>query len=102
MLEKPLFPEPINFRRQFGDNDKPLWGKSFDQFSTIDRKEYDKQVRDTMLLLSDGNKELNFMANSLAKRITTRGLGRVAALEVMFRIGVLLNEISEAQNGGRI
>lgn len=101
MNRKPFFPEPINFRRQFGDPDKPLWGQSFDQFSLIDRKEYDKGVRETVLSLAGGDKELNQMVNNLTKRVTTRGLGRPQALEVIFRIGVLLNEIDMVQKGGR-
>ena len=93
-----LHPEP---RRQFNNPDRQFWGRSFEQFSAIDRKEYDDAVREVTMSLADNDKSIGRITSDFSKQFKARGgkrgLGKKGVLELMFRIGVLLNEIDEAR-----
>lgn len=96
-----FIPEQIKLRRQFNNPDRPLWGQAFDQFAAIDRMVYDQEVKDSVVLTATGDRSISRIASDFSKSYVAkggkRGLGKKGALELMFRIGVLLNEISEAK-----
>ncbi len=102
-MNSPLFPEPkrLEFRRQFGNPNRPLWGQPFDQFNAIDRKELNQQVKDAVVLTAQGDRSISRITSDFSKAYVARGgkrgMGKKSILELMFRIGMLLNEISDAK-----
>ena len=100
MNRKPFVP-PINLRRQFGNPDKPLWGLSFDEFSSVPRVEYDRETRKAVCKIAKSDEETNRLASSFVTTFKAggsgRGISRAGALEMIAKTGVLLNEVEEVE-----
>ncbi|MHA2265805.1 MAG: hypothetical protein ACXAEN_25725 [Candidatus Thorarchaeota archaeon] len=95
----------LPLRRQWGDANKPLWGASWDEFGNAPRKDYDREMRDATQLAADRKVRRlvrQFIENN-NERLAARGqnrkpfrIGTTGALELLARLGVDWNEMSEA------
>lgn len=90
----------IHYRHQYGNPARPTWGQSYDELCLPfkNRPLYDSIVTEsvTMAACNDPDARLDarlFTAN-YAKRRGGNGIGEQGALELLAKLGMLLNEIT--------
>lgn len=89
----------IHYRHQYGNSARPTWGKSFDELSMPfkNRTEYDALVTESTDLVAcedaEARKEVRLFVANYCKQRGGNGIGVQGALELLAKLGMLLNEI---------
>ena len=93
----------VRFRHKYGDRSCPTWGQTYDELSlyqrdgiTIVRSEFDTLVQESTTLIACQSSTARNLANSFMSEFQSRGgtgMGEISALELIAKVGMLLNEI---------
>lgn len=97
----------VHFRTQYGDDDRQQWGVTYDQLplcihnvsdKVITRSQLDTIVTDSVTLVACEDTEARELSRrfiaSFSKQRGGSGIGEQSALELIAKVGMLLNEIA--------
>ncbi len=91
----------VPLRHQHGDRSRSTWGQSYDELSLgfRTRADFDSVVQSTTTYIACGDDAVRTVAKDAIANFSARkgvGIGEIGMLELIARVGMLLNEMANA------